>query len=281
MAVNNTNDVVGVDPEGAARLAGLLEDAEASLGARAARVQALLDEAGVTSTVPGEIRSVGRSCGAEAADLGRRAGMIRMPAPLSEGPTPGVLSPGWGVFSGPGSSTGPNPCAPPPAPDQPVGGMNTWTVPGLAGPLSGVRTGPWVTPIAPGRTGPWLQPGLQTGGVTASLAGTIGNTMTVAGPRCTTVYSTPGSGWRPGQRVQPPAALPAFPGAARDRPKTPVQGGGGLRTRWTGPDGRIYEWDGQHGKVEVYDRRGRHRGEFDPDTGAQTKPAKPGRKVEP
>ena len=43
----------------------------------------------------------------------------------------------------------------------------------------------------------------------------------------------------------------------------------------------IYEWDYQHGRVEVYDRRGRHIGEYDPETGAQTKPANPDYQVEP
>ncbi|WCO74934.1 colicin E3/pyocin S6 family cytotoxin [Enterobacter hormaechei] len=43
----------------------------------------------------------------------------------------------------------------------------------------------------------------------------------------------------------------------------------------------MYEWDSQHGTVEVYDRSGRnHLGEFDPTTGKQTKPADPTRKVE-
>jgi len=57
--------------------------------------------------------------------------------------------------------------------------------------------------------------------------------------------------------------------------------GGRMRRRWKDDDGTIYEWDSQHGKVEVYNKRGVHQGEFDPDTGAQTKPADPGRKVEP
>ena len=80
--------------------------------------------------------------------------------------------------------------------------------------------------------------------------------------------------------VPAPRDLPAFPDAKRVRPKTAVQGGGGLRRRWKGPDGKIYEWDSQHGTVEVYDRRGRHLGEFDPNTGEQIKPPTSGRKVE-
>src|SRR5262249_31543043 len=48
-----------------------------------------------------------------------------------------------------------------------------------------------------------------------------------------------GNGGQPGGRnrpigayVPPPPSLPAFRGAQRAKPKTPVQGGGGLRRRW-------------------------------------------------
>jgi len=44
--------------------------------------------------------------------------------------------------------------------------------------------------------------------------------------------------------------------------------------------GIIFEWDSQHGAVEMYDKQGKHLGEFDPITGEQSKPAKTGRKVE-
>jgi len=37
----------------------------------------------------------------------------------------------------------------------------------------------------------------------------------------------------------------------------------------------------QHGRLEKYDKRGRHQGEFNPDTGKQTKPADPSRMIEP
>ena len=75
--------------------------------------------------------------------------------------------------------------------------------------------------------------------------------------------------------------LPAFPDAKTAKKRTPVKGGGSLRSRWKDPKGRIYEWDSQHGTVEIYDRSGRnHLGEFDPITGEQTKPADPTRKVE-
>ncbi|NWB98500.1 S-type pyocin domain-containing protein [Pseudomonas gingeri] len=79
---------------------------------------------------------------------------------------------------------------------------------------------------------------------------------------------------------QAPKGLVAFPDAVRDKVKGSVQGGGKKRTRWKDRKGRIYEWDSQHGAVEMYDKQGRHLGEYDPDTGEQTKPAKPGRKVE-
>ena len=65
------------------------------------------------------------------------------------------------------------------------------------------------------------------------------------------------------------------------KPKTPVQGGGKLRARWKDPDGKIYEWDSQHGELEKYDRRGKHLGAFDYKTGEQIKPAEPKRKIEP
>lgn len=65
------------------------------------------------------------------------------------------------------------------------------------------------------------------------------------------------------------------------KPKTSVQGGGGLRKRWKDKKGNIYEWDSQHGTVEKYNKRGKHQGEFDPVTGDQTKAADKTRKVEP
>lgn len=78
-----------------------------------------------------------------------------------------------------------------------------------------------------------------------------------------------------------PKGLTAFPDATRATRKTPVKGGGGLRKRWKTPNGKIFEWDSQHGAVEMYDKRGRHLGEYDPTTGEQTKPADNTRKVEP
>ncbi|CAI8735870.1 Toxin [Pseudomonas sp. IT-P253] len=78
-----------------------------------------------------------------------------------------------------------------------------------------------------------------------------------------------------------PNGLSAFPDATKASRKTSVKGGGGLRKRWTTPKGTILEWDSQHGAVEMYDKRGRHLGEYDPTTGEQTKPADNTRKVEP
>ncbi len=86
---------------------------------------------------------------------------------------------------------------------------------------------------------------------------------------------------QPGERVPAPDSLEGFPEATRVKSKTPVQGGGSKRRRWRDSDGSILEWDSQHGTVEKYNRRGKHLGEYDPNTGEQTKPAKPEREVEP
>ena len=78
----------------------------------------------------------------------------------------------------------------------------------------------------------------------------------------------------------PPSTPRGFPGLRKTRPKTAISGDG-RRRRWKDDYDSIYEWDYQHGTLERYDRRGRHAGEFDPDTGRQTKPADPTRTVEP
>lgn len=65
----------------------------------------------------------------------------------------------------------------------------------------------------------------------------------------------------------PPLTLPAFPDAVRVRRK-------GNRARWESKK-RIYEWDYQHGAVEVYDWQNNHLGEFDANTGEQTGKARP------
>lgn len=76
-----------------------------------------------------------------------------------------------------------------------------------------------------------------------------------------------------------PKGLTAFPDARIAAPKT-AMGGGRLRKRWKDSAGRIYEWDYQHGAVELYSKQGKHLGEYDPETGEQTKPADPAREVE-
>jgi hypothetical protein len=77
-----------------------------------------------------------------------------------------------------------------------------------------------------------------------------------------------------------PTTLSAFPEARPMPMKTSVRGGAKKRRRWKDTSGKIYEWDSQHGKVEMYTKQGKHLGEFDPKTGVQTKPADPTRRVE-
>lgn len=75
--------------------------------------------------------------------------------------------------------------------------------------------------------------------------------------------------------VPPPkGGLPGFPDAKKGKKKS-------HRQRWINGDGDILEWDYEHGKIERYDPRGKHKGEYEHDTGKQTKPAKPGRTVTP
>jgi len=69
----------------------------------------------------------------------------------------------------------------------------------------------------------------------------------------------------------PPKTLSAFPDAI------PVQTKGS-RKRWESKR-RIYEWDYQHGAVEVYNWAGDHLGEFDAKTGEQTGEGKPERRT--
>ena len=77
-----------------------------------------------------------------------------------------------------------------------------------------------------------------------------------------------------------PTKLPAFPDARIAKPKTRFAGG--LRRRWKDYEAKeIYEWDAQHGAVEAYDWRGKHRGQFDAYTGEQQKDADPTQAVEP
>lgn len=74
--------------------------------------------------------------------------------------------------------------------------------------------------------------------------------------------------------IPPPEILPGFPDAIRVKNRTG-------RKRWIDSKGKIYEWDSQHGKVEVYDKTGKkHLGEFDPETGDKEKDGEPGRTTE-
>ena len=88
---------------------------------------------------------------------------------------------------------------------------------------------------------------------------------------------------RPGDHKYHPSPtfLTAFPQALRAPSKSGVKGGGKLRPRWKAPNGYIYEWDFERGKVEKYNKRGKHLGEFDPITGERTKDAEDKRRVEP
>jgi hypothetical protein len=78
-----------------------------------------------------------------------------------------------------------------------------------------------------------------------------------------------------------PAHLSAFPDAKQVMSKSRVQGGGQLRPRWADKSGNIYEWDFRHGTVEKYNKRGVHLGEFNHESGIQTKKADPSRRIEP
>jgi len=49
--------------------------------------------------------------------------------------------------------------------------------------------------------------------------------------------------------------------------------------RWVSEDGsRYYEWDSLHGEIEVYNKKGKHRGVLNPD-GTVKKGATKGRKI--
>ncbi|WP_248742778.1 MULTISPECIES: S-type pyocin domain-containing protein [unclassified Pseudomonas] len=64
--------------------------------------------------------------------------------------------------------------------------------------------------------------------------------------------------------------ITAFPDLKKVKDMNPVQGGGGLRKRWTDAKGKkIYEWDSRHGELEMYRSDGTHLGAFDPYTGEQ------------
>lgn len=67
----------------------------------------------------------------------------------------------------------------------------------------------------------------------------------------------------------------------KGEPRTPKQGGGGMRARWFGDKGRkVYEWDSQHGELEGYRASdGEHLGAFEPKTGKQVKGPDPKRNI--
>lgn len=76
---------------------------------------------------------------------------------------------------------------------------------------------------------------------------------------------------------RPPRTLPAFPDAQPVKSKSSGQGGGGKRSRWKDRKGRIYEWDSKTGAIELYNKQGKHLGEFNHETGEQIDPADPER----
>nr|WP_237712967.1 colicin E3/pyocin S6 family cytotoxin [Serratia sp. M24T3] len=63
--------------------------------------------------------------------------------------------------------------------------------------------------------------------------------------------------------------------------QTPKQGGGGARERWMDKKKRrVYEWDSQHGELEVYRASdGEHIGSVVHQTGVELKPAVKGRNI--
>ncbi|WP_244639343.1 colicin E3/pyocin S6 family cytotoxin [Bosea sp. ANAM02] len=75
--------------------------------------------------------------------------------------------------------------------------------------------------------------------------------------------------------IPPPETLVGLPGSVKEKPK-----GNKSRKRWRLPNGDFVEWDSQHGELELYDKRGKHKGVLDPRSGKQTKPPVPGRRAE-
>ena len=75
--------------------------------------------------------------------------------------------------------------------------------------------------------------------------------------------------------------ITGFLNLIKAKPKTPKQGGGGLRERWIDEKGRtIYEWDSQHGELEAYRASdGSHLGAFSHITGEQLKSANKKRNI--
>ncbi len=74
-----------------------------------------------------------------------------------------------------------------------------------------------------------------------------------------------------------PTELPGFLDAKELNGKTTFPGG--LRKRWALQDKRILEWDYQHGEVEMYTKKGKHLGAYDPLTGEKLKEARNDRSI--
>ncbi|RDI26784.1 putative cytotoxic protein [Rhodococcus sp. AG1013] len=110
--------------------------------------------------------------------------------------------------------------------------------------------------------------GVAIGGVATDL-----QPLLEANPTTFNSTTTSGGGGGAHNYVTPPKNLSGFPNA---RPAKRL----GHRKRWQDDKGNTYEWDYQHGAIEKYDKNGKHQGEYNPDTGAQTKPADPKRRPE-
>jgi RHS repeat-associated protein len=82
----------------------------------------------------------------------------------------------------------------------------------------------------------------------------------------------PGGSYKPVPQPYKKGGLPGFPGSKLMKNQK------GARTSWDLGKGKWGEWDAENGKVEVYDKNKEHVGEFDPETGAQTKPANSARR---
>lgn len=139
------------------------------------------------------------------------------------------------------------------------------------------------TPLAP--AAPFVASGsvyLQAQGVVTVTSATAQLLMSKTDDSNEQAHGNPSSSGesnRQGDYFPAPKESP-MPGLQQAKPKTPKPGGG-LRKRWKDNDGNIYEWDYQHGKVEKYNRQGKHLGEWDPKTNKQSKPADTTRRVEP
>lgn len=77
-----------------------------------------------------------------------------------------------------------------------------------------------------------------------------------------------------------PDFLPGFPGAVRTK-STQYTSAGKLRKEWTLPNGFKHLEDTRHGLVEMYDRVGKHLGQFDWVDGHQVSPPNPRYNLKP